>query len=427
MKDMFVVTTILGKIIASVLRLLGRGGGALPGLVVERVNKTYLSTALAKLPKGTVIVTGTNGKTTTTKILSALLEKQGLRVLTNETGSNFVRGAIAAVLQRTSWIGTLPYDIAVFELDEAYARKFVELVRPAGVVGLNILRDQMDRFGEIDTTAKYVQKTAQAATEWLVLNANDPRIAAAAAGTDVPVRWFGHASSLAQIFAGDDQHHAGEEITFFQAAEPNELLLSFGADSVEIISDGASSRYVTHLKGSHNAINIAAAIAAARCVVQDPTAEAISQVLLDLRPAFGRGEEVLLSSGGVLQLQLIKNPSGFTHSLASIQDEPFDVAAIAINDNYADGRDVSWLWDVNFTALSTRTVVCGGSRGSDMAVRLKYDGIVCEAVFGDFKELLTNINNHTKQRAIIFCTYTAMLRIRKLLQKEGVTMEQVAL
>ena len=134
--------------------MTGRSGSALPGLVVEKIVPSYLAKALAQLPQGVIVVSGTNGKTTTTSLLVALLRAQGLRVLTNETGSNFVRGVISATVAKSTWNGVLPYDIAVFEQDEAHAVHFVRKVRPRGVVLLNVTRDQMDRFGEIDTTAR---------------------------------------------------------------------------------------------------------------------------------------------------------------------------------------------------------------------------------------------------------------------------------
>jgi UDP-N-acetylmuramoylalanine-D-glutamate ligase len=166
-------TVLLGKTIRSLARLRG-GGSALPGLVVEKIQPTFLHDSLDQLGHGVILVTGTNGKTTTTKMIAELFQAQGLRVLTNKTGSNFTRGIVAMIVEQMELDGTLPFDIAVLELDEAYAKKFVEKVRPHYVVALNVMRDQLDRFGEIDATARLLRPVMEAATDGLIVNRDDP-------------------------------------------------------------------------------------------------------------------------------------------------------------------------------------------------------------------------------------------------------------
>src|ERR1700709_277859 len=144
---MNVAAVWVGKLTLFALRLIGRRGNALPGLVVEKLFPRYLARAMAKLPEGVVVVTGTNGKTTTTKMVATLLGRR-YRVLTNDTGSNFVRGAITATVEPASWWAGLPYDVAVFELDEAWAVRFVQAVAPRRALLLNVMRDQLDRFGD---------------------------------------------------------------------------------------------------------------------------------------------------------------------------------------------------------------------------------------------------------------------------------------
>src|SRR6185437_10436174 len=180
----------LGKLTLLALRLIGRRGNALPGLVVEKVFPRFLARAMSRLPEGVVVVTGTNGKTTTTKMVATILSER-YRVLTNDTGSNFVRGAITATIEHASWTGRLPYDVAVFELDEAWAVRFVALVPPRRSLLLNVMRDQLDRFGEIDTTAALLGKVAAATTGSVVLNRDDERVAALAAQTPAAVSYYG--------------------------------------------------------------------------------------------------------------------------------------------------------------------------------------------------------------------------------------------
>ncbi|MCW2523698.1 MAG: hypothetical protein JWO63_2033, partial [Frankiales bacterium] len=188
----------LGKATVLALRLTGRRGTALPGLVVEKVFPGFLARRLAQLPDGVIVVSGTNGKTTTTKMLATVLG-QRYRVLTNDTGGNFVRGTITAVLQHTNWLGQTPADLAVFELDEAHAIRFCEVHRPERALLLNVLRDQLDRFGEIDTTAGLLARVARATTEYVVVNRDDPRLVALAADLPARVSYFGVAPTLRHL------------------------------------------------------------------------------------------------------------------------------------------------------------------------------------------------------------------------------------
>ena len=177
-------TTIVGKTVRTLARARG-GGSALPGLFVEKIDPDFISRTLAQLPKGVVLISGTNGKTTTTKMVVELLEGQGLRVFTNRTGSNFTRGVAAALLGEVSIRGTLDADIAVLELDEAYATHFVKAIKPQYSLLLNVMRDQLDRFGEIDTTAKLLHIVATHTTESVIINGDDPRLSSKAFSKDI--------------------------------------------------------------------------------------------------------------------------------------------------------------------------------------------------------------------------------------------------
>lgn len=420
--SMLPLSIFVGKSVLFGLRLLGRKGSALPGLIVEKLNRNFLPSTLGQLPRGVIVVTGTNGKTTTTKVISDLLTSQGLRVLTNNTGSNFVRGIIATVAGNISLSGRLDYDIAVFEQDEAHAVRFVAIVKPKGVVALNVMRDQMDRFGEIDTTAAMIAKVASAATDWVVLNANDSRIAAVKDGAHPDkLVWFGHSEALLPSFITDDQHHNRDKLSYYSAAAADVELTAMKPGQVSIKAHGKTVDYVVRLDGSHNAINLAAAIATLQTSVPDYDESRVSTALKTLEPAFGRGERIALKSGAELRLQLVKNPAGFTHSLRLLQEVDYLRAGIVINDDYADGRDVSWLWDVDFTNLGQQPVSCGGTRAYDMAVRLKYDDVPTNLVTTNPADYLYDLTDGLKpgDSVILFATYTAMLRIREILKASG--------
>lgn len=411
---MQLISTLVGKIVYAVLKANGRSGSALPGLIIEKLFPAYLNNALKSLPKGVVVISGTNGKTTTTSLLVALLEAQGLRVLTNETGSNFVRGAISATAQKANWAGKLPFDIAVFEQDEAHAVHFVQRIKPRGVLLLNITRDQMDRFGEIDTTAKLLSQVAAGATEWVVLNANDERIGAIQAGKGVRRAWFAHNEQLGKQFVSDDQFYESKNPKHVLVGSPETWLETYREGKITVRHNKEDCLYRFALPGVHNAQNFVAALAALYQIVPEADNKIIEQVAQRASPVFGRGESILLPGGGELTLQLIKNPSGFTQSLKMVNETRLKAVGIAINDDYADGRDVSWLWDVQYDALRKHVVHCGGVRATDMALRLKYDKVSVASLEDDLSSYLAGIDKSisTGERGILFCTYTAMRQIR---------------
>lgn len=415
---MTLLSLLIGKTIMKLLRLTGRTGSALPGLIVERLNPKIVNTTLSRLPRGVIIISGTNGKTTTTKIVASLLESQGLKVLTNKTGSNFVRGIISVIIQHASMSGKLDYDIAVFEQDEAYAVHLSRLIRPRGVVALNVMRDQMDRFGEIDTTAKLLETLVASATDWVVLNTNDERISALKASKGVKTYWFGHAKELQTSFPTDDQLYDGNAAVYQRAASPYGELQAYGDGTVTLQLAEKVYTYDYLLGGSHNAINLVAALTAVHAAQPKLDMATLAPAVARLEPAFGRGETFRMENGVEVTLQLVKNPTGFMHALRMLAVKPYGVVGIAINDEYADGRDVSWLWDVDFRALNdmSQARICGGTRAADMAVRLKYDEVAVAAVEPDLAAFIAAATERAKQlgsRVIIFCTYTAMLALRE--------------
>ncbi|MDR3307986.1 MAG: DUF1727 domain-containing protein, partial [Coriobacteriales bacterium] len=201
MPNPFVIA--LGKAVQHLARLRG-SGSAFPGLVVQKIEPAFAVGLLNQLPHGVVLVSGTNGKTTTTKIVTELLQSQGFKVFSNPTGSNFMRGVISALLAKVTLTGKLDANIAVLELDEAHAVRFVELVKPRYTLLLNVMRDQLDRFGEIDYTARLLATVAQNTTQAVVINREDSRLATLPATAAPPlaaqVYWYGLAPHLAPRF-----------------------------------------------------------------------------------------------------------------------------------------------------------------------------------------------------------------------------------
>ena len=408
--------SVVGKIVAQLSRRLGGGhGSALPGLVIEKLYPRFLSKLLSQLPCGVVLVTGTNGKTTTTKIIADLLQADGYRVFTNTSGSNYVRGVISAALPKMKH-GRLTADIAVLELDEAYAINFVDQVRPRYSLLLNVLRDQLDRFGEIDNTAKLLQYVAEHTTDSVVLNEDDPRLAKLTNDKQIrsAIAWFGADGNAAKYYRNDEELHKQNKAPEKKACDQLAVrLVELDGNQAEYSYKKESASVKLRLFGIHNALNCAAALSVVRQI--EGTDFNFGQAVKHLgviKPAYGRGETITIGETDV-RLILVKNPSGFQLSLDSADKTS---SLVAINDDYADGRDVSWLWDVSFSKLDHAAVA--GARCYDMALRLTYDNVKLDSVEMDLAEAVRTFVDKLKgQQGQIFATYTAMLKIRGELEK----------
>lgn len=407
-----ILSTLIGKTVKQAARLRG-GGSALPGLVIEKIDPGFIARTLAQIPHGVVVISGTNGKTTTTKIVVELLEAAGLKVFTNRTGSNFSRGVAAALLGEVDMRGRLDADIAVLELDEAWAVKFVQLVPPRYSLLLNVMRDQLDRFGEIDTAAGFLAKIAQATTDTVVLNRDDPRIYRLHQQTAASVAFFGTTDQLLELMPTDDALKTGQAQAN-QTTPADVLLADINKQTATFQIDGAKHAVPMRLNGVYNLLNAAAALSLVRQIMREKAElTTLLGTLSDVAPAFGRGETIVID-GTPIELILVKNPSGFRLSLLSFADGTADTM-IAINDNYADGRDVSWLWDVDVSRLEQVAVV-SGVRAHDMVLRLEYDDITPEIIEPDLAAALEKLlAHHPRKPKHIYCTYTAMMRLRKLL------------
>ena len=407
-----ILSTLIGKTVKQAARLRG-GGSALPGLVIEKIDPGFIARTLAQIPHGVVVISGTNGKTTTTKIVVELLEAAGLKVFTNRTGSNFSRGVAAALLGEVDMRGRLDADIAVLELDEAWAVKFVQLVPPRYSLLLNVMRDQLDRFGEIDTAAGFLAKIAQATTDTVVLNRDDPRIYRLHQKTAANVAFFGTTDQLLELMPTDDALKTGHAQAN-QTAPADVLLADIDKQTATFQINDAKHAVRMRLNGVYNLLNAAAALSLVRQIMGEKAElTTLLGALSDVAPAFGRGETIVID-GTPIELILVKNPSGFRLSLLSFADGTADTM-IAINDNYADGRDVSWLWDVDVSRLE-RVAVVSGVRAHDMALRLGYDDITPEIIEPDLAAALEKLlAHHPRKPKHIYCTYTAMMRLRKLL------------
>jgi UDP-N-acetylmuramyl tripeptide synthase len=453
------------KLLTRGLRLSGGGGGtALPGLVASRVDPRLLDKLAERLPAGVIVVAGTNGKTTTSRMLAGVLSGAGRKVVHNRSGSNLVRGIAAAFAEQMSLLGSGDAEIGVIESDENAFPDVVRRVRPRMVVLLNLFRDQLDRYGELETIA-FDWQPAVAALERdsvLVVNADDPNLAALACGSTARVVTFGLDDcgyTLAQLPHASDAgvcrfcesrlsykrlylSHLGD----YQCPSCGWRRPNLGVSGSGIELDGVTGlrmqidahwprngarpfQVEVGVGGLYNAYNVLAAASAALALGVRP--ETIQNTLSAFQAAFGRLERVEYQ-GRTLTLALAKNPVGFNELLRMLTSTPRAAPlVVGINDLDADGRDVSWLWDVDFEMLAgegqSSGVFAVGIRGSDLAVRLKYAGVGAQRLQVEYAgtplaDALDGIIAATEPGDEIFLllTYTAMLELRGALAEQGV-------
>lgn len=453
---------VAGKTAGAVSRRLGRGGGtALPGLVAERVDPAIVRKLGLQLGGGRVLVTGTNGKTTTSRVLAQALKEAGTPYLHNREGSNLMRGIASALLGVTRPGGKLRVGrdaVGLFETDEATLPPAAAALAPQAIAFTNLFRDQLDRYGEVDTVAA-LWREALAVTPGdatLVLNADDPSVAELAIDWQGPVHWFGlddeaFATDVAGAFdarwcrvcggsfAYDRRYFAhighwrctgcGRRRETPQSSASNVRL---GLDEASFTVEGLGE-VTMPLTGAYNVYNALAAIALGR--VLGLPGEAIVAGLANVRAAFGR-QEVVLLEGRRLRLLLCKNPAGANQVLrllAGLRTEGSGLGeqgalqiGVLLNDRFADGQDVSWIWDVDYELLAGKVAVAwaGGDRAEDMSLRLKYAGWPkAEAVARDPGAFVDSVLAGSKPESDVFLvpTYTAMLDLRAELARRGAT------
>jgi UDP-N-acetylmuramyl tripeptide synthase len=439
---------LAGKATGALSRVTRRGGGTtLPGDVARAIDPNILTKLAADLTKGSVVITGTNGKTTTSRLVSYLLEGAGNKIVSNRAGANLIFGATAAALNSARPGGKLTADWGVFEIDEASLPKAVDEIRPKATLVLNLFRDQLDRYGELEAIAKKIEHALSRMPDQsiAILNADDPRVAEIGLGLPTPPLWFGlddtsvaahelpHAADArtcpkcgaSLIF---DAVYVGHDGVYrcpnndFERPTPAITARNIKLDGFDRFSATIdNTRIDIPLGGLYNTYNVLAAFAVAKTLGLEPAY--IAERLKNFSAAFGR-QERLEFRGRHLNLVLSKNPAGFNETLRTAVDLAKGTSfLIALNDRKADGTDVSWIWDVDFEHLkgNATVVVAAGDRAHDLAVRLKYAGVPAappETDPGKALDLLIKLTNEG-DTAHLLCTYTAMLDLRAELVRRG--------
>ena len=451
---LLIAAVVAGKVTRAGLQLLGRGATALPGLVTLTMDPDAIARLSASLSHGAVCVSGTNGKTTMTRMLSDIVRAAGWQPAHNRSGSNLDRGIAAALLADATWGGELRGDVGVFEIDEASVPRVLARLVPRVLVVTNLFRDQLDRYFEIDALARRIGDAIAGLPETttLVLNADDPIVAYLGERHRGPVLTFGVddpsvGGTVPQAISDATRcprcksplryarvilAHVGDwrcDSCGLKRPRPDvaaaSVRLAANESRLRIAGAVASATddVVVPLPGLYNAYNALAAVAAARALdIALPTA---TRALASFKPAFGR-LEIVEAEGRRLRLMLVKNPAGFNAAIGALLETDRHPRILgALNDRDADSRDVSWIWDADFEALAPRIehATITGLRARDLALRLKYAGVPKDrisVVDGWVHALRAAIDGTlVGEELVVIATYTAMLSLRGALARLG--------
>lgn len=440
------IAIIVSKTILKLSTKLFKGGSNFPGKIALALDKNILST-VAKGYK-VILVTGTNGKTTTTSMIYNILKKDGKKVFTNNTGANMNTGIVSSFVSFYKFGKNSEEKYAVIEVDEAYLQIITENIKPEIITVTNLFRDQLDRYGEVHTTyTKILEGIRKTPKTTLVLNGDESLLGKV--DLENPVLYYGFDTPIKNdtvLSVNADSkfckfckkpydyefitynhlgkyfcEHCGYSRPDLKYKVENVIALTPSGSEVTINNED----YYINQSGEYNIYNGLCALAVTKEL--GVSSASIKSSLSNQESSFGR-QEVINIDGKEVKIILVKNPAGYNQAINTImlnlnENTPINLA-LMLNDNYADGTDVSWIWDVDFEQLSKleiKSTIIGGTRLYDMAVRLKTAHLqeetfkMCETD----EELLNNLINAPQESTYVLVTYTAMLNLRKLLHSKG--------
>lgn len=438
---------LLCKLSRALIRLLGRGGTAFPGRVALKVYPEVLGV----LSKGvrTILITGTNGKTTSARMIEQAFADEHLNYFSNKSGANLISGITAEFAMHSTLTGKSKCEYAVIECDEAASKTVLQYLKPEIIVATNVFRDQLDRYGEITHTLNnIIEGIRHSPASTLCLNADCSLIASIPAQVPNPVVRFGvnvplDVDGCQEISDAPHCIHCKTEYEYdfrtyghlggfrcpkcgYRRQEPQIAVtairsLSADASDVTMSIDGASYDFHINLPAVYNIYNAAGAAAALSVFGFSP--EVISHALQSFGCGFGRMEKFDLE-GTAGRMMLVKNPAGCNQVIRYLSGLDEDaIFVVCLNDRDADGTDISWIWDADFERLCTmedrlKRVFVSGVRADELRMRLKYAGVEEQriTVYYDYGDLIEAMCV-SDLPVFIMPTYTAMLDLRSRLQK----------
>jgi lipid II isoglutaminyl synthase (glutamine-hydrolysing) len=452
----------LARAVATLSRLRGGGATSAPGRVLIGLDRDAIGSLGARLERGSALISATNGKTTTAAMAAAIFDHAGVALVHNAEGANMAGGIATALLTAARPGGAIAGELGLFEVDELWLDRVAAQLNPRAIVLGNLFRDQLDRYGELETIAD--RWAAGLPAETLVLNADDPLVADLGRDREGDrVSYFGvEDDSLAlagMAHAADAKHcrRCGAPYVFdaiylghlgrYHCPSCGQRRPQPSISAHDVVLEGVhAARFRLRtpagedsvrlaLPGLYNVYNALAATALATALAVP--FESVLAGLRDTRPAFGRAEVVALSpardrngaagASRELRILLVKNPAGANEVLRTLALEPGEHDLLGVlNDQIADGRDVSWIWDADFELLAgrVRRFTCSGTRAAELATRIKYAGVDVEQIVvePDLRRALDAAAAHraeTQAPLYALPTYTAMLALRELLVARG--------
>jgi UDP-N-acetylmuramyl tripeptide synthase len=410
----YVPAILIGRMVRIAVRLVRPGGGsALPGLILSKIAPGLLAKTLASFRDGLVVVTGSAGKSTTTKMLVAIVRAHGKTVFTNPSTANIAQGFYSSIIERSNLFGRIQGDVAILEMDEGHAAEITKRISPRQVTLLNVLEDQLDRFVDPAMVREKLAAVAAKAKNALVLNADDQNILLINKDLDSKLTsWFGVQKSL----ISKSEHGLGHAPTYLtELPRPlvqTEVLEQLPERTTTRVLDQEVSFSLPN-RGLHFALDAAAALESARRYLGDSfDANLAARTLEELPPVFARGE-ITNVNGVEVEFILVQNPMSFQLNLDNL---PADQEQVMV----AIGRDVhdpSWLWTVDMKKMPPIDIVTGFNY-AEMALRLAYDEIPVGEIVPDLEEALEKFFGQpapkSGRRTVIFSA-DAMRRTRRAL------------
>lgn len=438
-----IISILATKFTIFLTKTILKGGTTFPGKVALKLDKNIL----CKVASGynVILVTGTNGKTTTTSMIYNILKEKGFSVITNNTGANLYSGIVTTFVDNYKFSDKNHEKFAVIEVDEANVKFITEKITPNIITVTNLFRDQLDRYGEVYTTlTKILEGVHSVPTSKLILNGDESLLGK----LDIknPVVFYGFKTNINENKTIDinadakfckfcktpykynfvTYNHLGDYYCTGCGYKRPEI--SYGVDEIIDLTSESSTVKINNTEiflsqsGVYNIYNALCAYSIAKELgVDDIT---IKKSLESQSSSFGRQETINIEDKEV-KIILVKNPAGYNQALDTLclSKDPFS-AAFILNDNYADGRDVSWIWDVNFEHLNNvdlNEIYVSGLRSYDMAVRLKTAGLDSSkfSITEEYDSLTERIKESNNKKVYILATYTAMINYRKHLHSKG--------
>ncbi|MBE6062384.1 MAG: Mur ligase family protein [Clostridium butyricum] len=438
-----ILSIFFAKVTAFLAKHLVKGGSNFPGKIALKIDKTILKTVSRGYK--VILVTGTNGKTTTTSMIYNILKENGFNVITNNTGANLYPGIIACFISNFSFFKRTKNAYAVIEVDEANVKFITEHITPEIITVTNLFRDQLDRYGEVYTTlVKILEGVEKVPESKLVLNGDESLLGKLNVknpciyyGFNVPIHdensldlnadaKFCKFCKAPYSYNFVTYNHLGD--FYCPECGYKRAELSYGVNEIYELTPTNSSVRINDTdvlisqSGAYNIYNGLCAFSIAKELGIDDSV--ITTSLQNQSSSFGRQEQIKIDNKEV-QIILVKNPAGYNQALdtLSLNQEEFS-ALFMLNDNYADGRDVSWIWDVNFekiSSLNINNIFVSGIRMYDMAVRLKVAGLDTHKFIleEDYEKLTEKLKASSSNKIYILATYTAMINYRKYLHSQG--------